>query len=449
MNGTVKRVVKIGAALVVVAAGVAGYLSWQSGSDRVEVTAVFADASPLIPGNLVRMDGIDVGEIDAISLRNGQANVQMRLDRSALPLHEDAGAKIRPVTLLGERYIDLDRGSANAPEMSSPKVIPAAHTSRAVDLDEVLDSLDDPTGTALAALATTLGEGTVGQGPDIDAAIKALAPAMTDTRQLTDVLNGQSAVLGQLVDRAAPVAQALAGDHGQDLDQAVDAGNRMLAAVAAQRQAMQDALQQLPETLRTAQRVLGEAAGVAEQGTPALQSLRPLTGNLVDVNTELNAFADSANPALSSLPAVLDRAKRLLDQAAPVVRDLRPGGGVLPGASASANRLVGELTPALSTAFDFMKYWAMSTNGRDALGNYFRAFVVTTPKSLLQIPGTGLGPAPQQAPAPAPSPAPLPTLPNLPNLPVQLPPLGGDPGSATGLTQSQENSLLGQLLGGL
>ncbi|NKQ55480.1 MCE family protein [Amycolatopsis sp. K13G38] len=446
MNSKVKRVLKIGAVVAVVAAAAAGYLASQSSSDSVEVTAVFADASPLIPGNLIRMDGVDVGEIEAVTLRNGQANVQMKLDRSVLPLHQDASAKIRPVTLLGERYIDLDRGSANAPEMSSPRLIAAAHTTRAVDLDEVLDSLDDPTSTALAALVTTLGEGTAGQGPDVDAAIKALAPAMTDTRQLTDILNGQNAVLGQLVDRATPIAQAVSGDQGKNLDKAVDAGNRMLAAVAAQRQAMQDALQQLPGTLRTAQRVLGEAAGVAQEGTPALQSLRPLTGNLVDVNAELNAFADSANPALSSLPAVLDRAKSLLDQAAPLVRDLRPGGAVLPGASASANRLVGDLTPALGTALDFMKYWAMSTNGRDALGNYFRAFVVTTPKSLLQIPGTGLGPATQSAPAPAPAPAPSPAL---PNLPVQVMPPGGDPGSATGLTQPQENNLLGQLLGGL
>ena len=443
MNSKVKRVATVGAALVVVAAAVGGYLASRSDSDTVEVTAVFADASPLIPGNLIRMDGIEVGEIEGVTLQNGRANVQMKLDRSVLPLHQDASAKIRPVTLLGERYIDLDRGSANAPQMSSPRVIPADHTTRAVDLDEVLNSLDDPTGTALAALVTTLGEGTAGQGPDVDAALKALAPAMNDTRRLTDILNEQNGVLGQLVDRATPVAQALAGGNGQDLDKAVDAGNRMLAAVAAQRQAMQDALQQLPGTLRTAQRVLGEAAGVAEQGTPALQSLRPLTGNLADVTTELNAFADSANPALSSLPAVLDRAKGLLDQAAPLVRDLRPGGAVLPGVSASSNRLVGQLSPALGTALDFVKYWAMSTNGRDALGNYFRAFVVTTPKSLLQIPGAGLGPAASPGPAPAPSPAPV------PNPPLGLPQPGADPGSATGLTQPQENSLLGQLLGGL
>jgi phospholipid/cholesterol/gamma-HCH transport system substrate-binding protein len=148
---------------------------------------------------------------------------------------------------------------------------------------------------------------------------------------------------------------------------------------------------------------------------------------------------------------VLDRAKALLDQASPLVRDLQPGAAALPAVGSSAHRLVGDLTPALSTALDFVKYWAMSTNGRDALSNYFRAFVVTTPKSLLQIPGVGLGPAtPPAAPPPAaapPSAAPNPPQ-GAPALPILPGPTPGDPGSATGLDQTQETSLLDQLLGG-
>jgi phospholipid/cholesterol/gamma-HCH transport system substrate-binding protein len=445
MNGRVRRGAKVILAPAVVAALVAaGFAVTNSGTKDVPVTVLFADASPLIPGNVVRMDGIEVGQIKSIGLQNGQAAVRMRLKPSVLPLHTDASAKIRPVTLLGERFIDLNRGSASAPAMSEPRVISARRTSSAVDLDQVLDSLDDPTSTALAALVTTLGEGANGQGGDIDQAIRALAPAMQDTQQLGTVLDQQNAVLAQLVDRATPVAQAVAGKNGQNLDQLVDSGKQALAAVAAQRKAMNDALDRLPETLRKAQRVLSQVAGVAEAGTPTLQAVRPVTDDLPQITEELNAFADSADPALTSLPPVLNRAKALLDQAAPVVRDLRPGAAALPGASASAHRLVGDLTPALSTALDFVKYWAMSTNGRDALSNYFRAFVVTTPKSLLQIPGVGV-PTGTQKPAGqkvAGGKGPI----------AGLPPLTGSAGtdgsSATGLDQGQENSLLNQLLGG-
>jgi phospholipid/cholesterol/gamma-HCH transport system substrate-binding protein len=443
------RAIKISIALLAAAAVAGtGFAVADSGSNTIDLTAVFADASPLIPGNLIRLDGVQVGEIDSVSLQNGQAAVHMHLDPSVLPLHQDASAKIRPVTLLGERYIDLDRGSPTAPLMSAPRVITAQRTSRAVDLDEVFNSLDDPTSTALAALVTTLGQGVAGQGTTVDEAIKALAPAMQNTQQLGDILNQQNAVLGQLVDRAAPVAAAVAGKDGHNLDQAVDSGQRMLSAVAAQRQAMQDALAQLPATLRQAQHALSQVAGVAEAGTPTLAAARPVTDNLSQITNELNAFADSADPALASLPPVLDRAKALLDQAAPLVRDLQPGAAALPAVGSSAHRLVGDLTPALSTALDFVKYWAMSTNGRDALSNYFRAFVVTTPKSLLQIPGVGLGPAaPAAPPAPAPQPA-APSPQGAPALPILPGPTPSDPGSATGLDQTQEKSLLDQLLGG-
>jgi phospholipid/cholesterol/gamma-HCH transport system substrate-binding protein len=442
-------------ALVVVAALVAGGLVYQnssaSGSADTDVTAMFADASPLIPGNLIRMGGIEVGEIQAVTLRNGQAAVTMRLQPSVFPLHQDASAKIRPVTLLGERYIDLDRGTATAPVMTSME-IPVQRTSRAVDLDEVLDSLDDPTSTALAALVTSLGEGVSGQGPNIDQAIKALAPAMQNTQQLAQILDQQNSVLSQLVDQAAPVASAVAGKDGKNLDQAVDAGQKMLSAIAAQRQAMQDALHQLPDTLDKAQHVLSQVAGVAEAGTPTLAAARPVTDNLTQITSELNTFADSANPALSSLPPVLDKAKALLDQAAPLARDLRPGAAALPAISSSANRLVGQLSPALTTALDFMKYWAMSTNGRDAISNYFRAFVVVTPQSLLQIPGVGLPGAPPAAAVPNPVAPPAAGVPAAPPAvaPAPILPLpSGTGGSATGLDPTQENSLLDQLLGGL
>lgn len=455
-----RKAARTAIAFVAMAGAVAGGMAawWDVEPDEVIVKAMFTDASPLIPGNLIRMNGIEVGEIENVTLENGRAAVDMRLDPEVLPLYDNASAKIRPVTLLGERFIDLDRGSGENAARREPHVIPVERTSSAADLDEVLNSLDDPTSTALAALVTTLGEGVGGQGPEVDEAIRALAPAMRNTQDLAGILRQQNELLNQLIDNAVPAAEAVAGKDGKNLDRMVGQAKGLLEAVAAQRTAMKDALVRLPGTLRNAQQVLSEVAGVAEAGTDTLRSARPVTDDLVQITDELKAFADSAKPALASLPPVLKKAKSLLDQAAPLVRDLDAAGRALPGISAAGNKLVGDLTPALSTALDFMKYWAMSTNGQDALGNYFRAFVVTTPKSLLQIPGTGLGPQkpgeqPPAQPPPAPSQSDADQSPDqeppgvgLPRLPL---PSVGEGGSATGLDEKQENALLGQLLGGL
>lgn len=433
------RLVAAAVAVLAAAAAVAAAMTG-SGRQQLPVTAMMPDASPIVPGNIVRSSGIEVGRVESVRLEHGQAAVRMRLNPEVLPLHADARVKIRPVTLLGERFIELNRGTPSAPPLPSPPVIQASHTSRSVDLDEILNSVDNPTGTALAALVTTLGEGTGGQGTNVDGAIRALAPAMQNTQQLGQVVNQQNAVLSRLVDRAAPVAEAAAGRDGPQLNSAIAATRRSLHAVATQREALRDAVRQLPGTLVRARRVLSQAAGIAESGTPTLAAARPATDSLPQLARELTAFSDSADPALASLPPVLGKAKALLDAAGPALRDLRPGAQAFPGIGGDARRLSSEVTPAMGTIMDFIRNWAMSTNGRDGLGNYFRAFMATTPQSLMQAPGMGLGPvrepgkdaAAQRPGQPAPTPAPGPA----------------QGGSATGLSPGQENSLVGQLLGG-
>lgn len=447
---------KIGIALLalvaLVAAGTVALVRTQEA--KPSVTAIFADASPLVKGNLVKTDGVTVGEISSIELNGGRAVVRMDLDKSVLPLHDDASVQVRAVSLLGERYIELHPGSAARPAMSLPATIPEDRASRSTGLDDVLNMLNDPTSTALAALVTTLGEGTSGQGRNIDAALKALAPAMTDTSQLGKVLSEQNQVLDSLVDNVTPVAEAVAGSHGKQLDDLVGSADRSLHAVSAQSGQLDTALQELPGTLQKARQTLAEVAGVSDRTASTLSDVRPLTDNLPAVTNELSAFADSAKPALASLPPVLDRAQKLLDQAAPLVRDLRPGASALNSVSSSGDHLVADLAPRLTVVLDFMKNWALSTNGRDGLGNYFRGVVADTPRDLLQAPGLSLGQG-QQPPAnpqpavpqgaspapaaPAPGPAtssPAPASPNVNN------------GSATGLNQTQEQSLLRQLLGG-
>jgi len=417
------------------------------GDETFTVTATFADASPLVVGNDVKVDGVEIGQISAITLRKGKADVEMELDSVVQPIHRDATVTIRPVSLLGERYVDLDRGSADQPVIAEDAMLGTRHTAKSVSLDDLLNSMDNPTSAALAAMVTTLGEGTMGQGQNIDSAIKALAPAMHDVTRLGAVLKGQNSVLKSLLDKAAPVAKAVASDKGQNLDQLVGNSKQMLSAVAAQQAALDTAIRAMPGTLTKAQRTLAQVAGVANVMTPALRDVRPVTDNLTQVSSELTSFAESANPALASLPEVLDRGKELLAEAAPLVRDLRPAGSGLNDVATSARPLVDNLSVRFKTIMEFMKGWALSTNGEDSLSNYFRAFVMYTPKGVTQIPGVGVGP--DETRTQEPQDIPLPTGPALPSLP-KVPALGGlqNDSSATGLDQQQESAMLEQLLGG-
>ncbi|WP_020661456.1 MlaD family protein [Amycolatopsis benzoatilytica] len=423
--------------VVVAAVAVAGTVVWQAKKDdgKATVVAMFADASPLIPGNTVNLRGMRIGTITGIGLDHGQARVEMSVDRGVLPLHQDAHATVRPVSLLGERYVELDPGTAAAPELPAGQPIAVDHTSASVDLDQILNSLDDPTSTALAALVTTLGEGSAGRSGDVAAALKALEPAMTQTGELSRILQEQNGVLTELLDRVQPVAGALAANSGNNLDQLVESFSRTLATISSNREALQNTLTELPGFLANARRAVQQLAGVAQQATPMLADVRPTTDNLAKISQELKTFADTADPALAAARPVLDHAKALLDQAAPLVKALRPQLADLRTASVASIPLGRELADNMDGLLATITGWGLACTGYDSVAHYFRGMLVATPKPLLQtVQAEVLGSPGSGKSAPKPQANPVPAVP--------------DPGNATGLTADQEKSLIGQLLGG-
>ncbi|KQY57228.1 MULTISPECIES: MlaD family protein [unclassified Nocardioides] len=458
MKPNPKKLAAVGVGVVGLAMVGNHFVSDDVADDQVRVTAVFSDASPLVAGNVVKAAGVQVGSITDIDLENGKAEVEMVLDRSVLPLHEDVTATITTQDLLGERFIALDRGSPDSPELEDPMVISQKHTARVVDLQDVLGSLDTPTSAALAALVTESGEALKGQGEQTDAAIAALGPAMTQSRDLAAILSGQNELLGQLVDNVQPVASALGTEKGRSLDHLVSSTTDALGIVAAERETLQSALERLPGTISSSRAALAELAGVADPATRTLGSLRPVTDDLVDISGELQRFADAADPALASLPPVLKKADELLAQAGPVAAALRPTARDLVPTSAAAERLTTGAVSGqhLTDLLEFVKGWSMATSDYDAISHYFKAMVPLSPNALGDT-AAGLVPAlPDDIlhglPVPA---APEVPLPGRPGAPKNTAPPTSDSAppstekSATGLSQPQENALLEQLLGGL
>jgi phospholipid/cholesterol/gamma-HCH transport system substrate-binding protein len=467
-----KGLVAAVAAVVLIGATAAGKAGGSDG-DTVEVVAMFSDASPLLPGNVVKAAGVDVGTVDSIEVDHGEARVTMKIDRAALPLHQDVTATITTQDLLGERFVTLDRGSADKPELATPMTIPVDQTSRVVDLQDVLNSVDTPTAEGLSALITESGEALRGHGAKTDKALAALAPALRQADDLAAILRDQNELLGRLVDTAQPVASSLATKDGKAMDELVDSATRLLETLSAERQALQTSLSELPSTLVSARATLAELAGVAAPATRTRRALRPVTGDLSQISKELTRFADAADPALGSLPPVLDEAKRLLDKAAPVVAALRPAGDGLVSTARSADRLsdVALSGKSLTDLMEFVKGWSMATSDYDAISHYFKAMVPLSPNALgdtaaglvpglpddilhdlpvptapdLDLPGRKDEEKPTD-PGDTATPAPDPT--GLGGLLNGL--LGGRKSqSATGLSSAQEQNLIQQILGGL
>lgn len=430
-----------------------------TGDSHDSVVAYFADASPLDPGSSVRAFGVDVGKVETIELTDGVARVTFALDDKILPLHDDATMRIRPVNVLGEHYIELEPGSPEAP-LADDAVIPAERTSSTVDVQDVINTFDDPTSAALAALVTGLGEGLHDNGANVEDTLAALMPAMKDVDKLAELMKDQNAVLNQLIERVSPLVGAVATERGVALDRLIRNAQLLLQGLAVKEKALDETVKRLPATLRSATVTLGQLQRTAQATTPKLRRLKPITDDLDEISKELRAFSESADPALAALVPVLQKADDLLAEARPSVRRLRAAGPDLSTTTAGL-RPVGNavLDRNLSDLMLFVKKWALSTNGRDGLSHYFRGVVHVTPRAindLASIPGN-----PQATPESSASNDPLEGL--LSGAGVDLGAVddlleglrlgspqksSSDAGNATGLSPEQEHGLLNQLLGG-
>lgn len=477
------RVAALVATLLVAAA-----LSTAAGDneDSKQVVGYFADVSPLEVGSEIRAAGVKVGEVESIDLEDGRARVVLDVDAAVFPIHQDASLSIRPINLLGENFIELDPGSADEPALEGS--IPVEQTGNIVTLQGVLDTVDDPTGTALAALVSELGAGVEGNGEEMAAAIKALAPAMQNVDRLGDVLRSQNKVLGELLESADPMASAVSGKEGERLDALVEQTRNLLVALGSEQEAIRETIAELPATLEEARTTLNSLDRVASKTAPTLKAARPVTDDLEKIAGEIQDFSVYATPAFASFDGVFAEADKLINQAAPMVAALRTSGndlegvaeGLVPAGDQLLDRHLGDL-------MSFVRKWALSTNGRDAVSHYFRGVFHVTPASLQAlIAGAPLLPSGADAPdaAAADGEGGQPPTEDLSGAIDQVTKLLGadgvldlcailkddpecaekagaedaapaaapddnDPTSATGLNLDQEMGLLDQLLGGL
>src|SRR5262249_55276311 len=117
--------------------------------------AVFQNAANLRKDSPVRIAGVNVGKVESVksvcqsgATENCESNyseVTFTVDDTGLPIHSDALVEIRPrIFLEGNFFLDVHPGSPSAPDLSSGQVIPITQTSTAVQLDQILTSLQPP-----------------------------------------------------------------------------------------------------------------------------------------------------------------------------------------------------------------------------------------------------------------------------------------------------------------
>ncbi|MGI8609600.1 MAG: MlaD family protein [Candidatus Dormibacteria bacterium] len=191
------------------------------------------DADGLVEGDDVRIAGIPVGKVLLVQTSAEGARVTMGIDRAKGfdPIYSDATVLIRPKSLLGEKYIDMQRGSSNV-EVPDGGSIPTSQAASQVEVDQVLNNSDPATRKALSVDLQSLGIGFDGRGHDLNATLPELQKITEHLSNVSARFKDRSAQVDHILVDTDTILSTLADEHAQ-LAQLIQSADAVTGTIAA------------------------------------------------------------------------------------------------------------------------------------------------------------------------------------------------------------------------
>ena len=174
------------------------------------------DAAGLVEGSDVRIAGIPVGKVVSVQTSDQGALVTIGIDpgKGYDPIYTDGTVLIRPKSLLGEKYVDLQRGVSNV-EIPDGGRLPQSQAFTQVETDQVLNNSDPQTRQALSANLITLGQGFKGSGADLNATIPELRRIAEHLTSVSSRFKDRTAQIDHILVDTDTILQSLADEHAQ------------------------------------------------------------------------------------------------------------------------------------------------------------------------------------------------------------------------------------------
>jgi phospholipid/cholesterol/gamma-HCH transport system substrate-binding protein len=198
-----------------------------TGEDPITVTAQFADVLDLVPKSTVKVNDVTVGKVTDVDLEGYTATVTMEL-RNDVDLPDDAVARLRQTSLLGEKFVELDVPPTGGSEerLGNGDVIEIESTGRNPEVEEVL-----------GALSLVLNGGGVAQ-------------LKTISSELNNALEGREDSARSVLQQVELLTGTL-DENKDDVVEAIQRLNQLAISVRRQQGTIDDALDELPSALRS------------------------------------------------------------------------------------------------------------------------------------------------------------------------------------------------------
>jgi phospholipid/cholesterol/gamma-HCH transport system substrate-binding protein len=399
--------VLIGAATVLVVL-VAVFLAYNANNGlpfvpTYQVKAELPSAANLVVGNDVRIGGARVGVVSNIKpklYKTGKvtALVTMKLQTSVKPLDENTTVLVRPRSALGLKYLEVTPGH-NGRHVPDGATLPLANARPApVEIDEVFNTFNAKTRTAIQQNLVSFGDGLAGRGGDLQLAIHDLGPLLRNIIPVSKNLADPRTRLANFVEslgRAASIV-APAAETQAALFRNLDSTFLALAGVS--RPFLQDAitggppaLDQATSTFRAVRPFLRNSAALFHELQPGARALgrsAPIISSALAVGTTTLRRIDPFNKQLAdALVALRDFAQ---DPLVPI------GIHGLKNTAQALNPTVSFLTPVQTTC-NYVSLWfrnvASLLSEGDKHGTWQRFIIIATPAGPNSETSISSGPA--------------------------------------------------------
>ncbi len=297
------------------AAGVAVAIVLLGSGGEYRVVAVAPDAGQLVRGNLVKVGGVEIGEVESIELDDrNRAELVLRIDDEDFhPLHRGTRVQIRSTSLssVAGRTVALHPGRNDSPPIPDGGALAVEDVGPIVELDQIVNTLDAETRSGLQDVvhggATAFGR----RGARTRAALDALSPALAEVGATADEVTRDQRAFRRAIVTAAGVAGAVAGERAA-LERGIAGGARAVGALAAERRALDDALRRAPGVLRAANSTLADLRVTLADLRPTLRLARPTATRLRPTFAALAPVVRRARPVVPDVRALLRDATAVL-----------------------------------------------------------------------------------------------------------------------------------------
>jgi ABC-type transporter Mla subunit MlaD len=284
--------------LGLIAAAATSLVTVAGASDSRTYKVELFNAFGLVNGSELRVAGAKAGSVTGLDITPQKtALVTVQEDSSFPEFKADASCSSEPQSLIAEYFLNCQPGNSTQ-ALNGP--IPAARNKTTVQPDLAQNTLREPFRDRLQLLINEFGTALDSNAENLNAAIRAGAPALQQLKQVLNILGNQNHTIAELNANADAIFQQLA-NRREDVVHFVDNAGRTAAISAERSNDLAQNFHLLDDFLAELKPTMFQLGRLADAQTPLMTDLHAAAPGLNKLARNLPPFNNGTQQSLTSL----------------------------------------------------------------------------------------------------------------------------------------------------